>query len=91
MIMEFDLNIILAVAFGAMGLYLLMRLLVYPLRVLTKIAASSLVGAAFLVAFNFLGGFVGLSIGVNIFTVLTVGFLGAPGLLTLLIIRNILG
>lgn len=89
--MEFDLNVVLAIAFGIMGLYLLARLLVYPLRVLTKIAASSLIGAVLLVVFNFLGGFVGLSIGVNIFTVLTVGFLGAPGFLTLLIIRNILG
>ncbi len=84
-------NVILAIAFGAMGFYLLARLLVYPLKVLTKIAASSLVGAVLLLVFNFLGGFVGLSLGVNIFTVLTVGLLGVPGLLTLLIIRNILG
>ncbi len=88
--MEIDLNVILAIAFGGMGFYLVARLLVYPLKIAAKIIMGSLSGAVFLIVFNFLGGFVGLSIGVNIFTVLTVGFLGVPGLLTLLIIRNIL-
>ena len=88
--LDIDLNIILAIIFGLMVLYLLARLLTYPMRMVVKALASGAVGAVCLLIFNVLGGLVGLSVGVNVFTALTVGFLGLPGLITLLIIQGIL-
>lgn len=87
---DMDLNIILAFVFGLMVLYLLARILVYPMRVLTKAVGNSLVGAVLLIIFNLVGGFMGLSVSVNVVSALVVGFLGVPGLLTLLIIQGIL-
>ncbi len=87
---DMDLNIILAFVFGLMVLYLLARILVYPMRVLTKAVGNSLVGAVLLIIFNLVGGLMGLSVSVNVVSALVVGFLGVPGLLTLLIIQGIL-
>ncbi len=88
--LELDLNIILAFIFGIMLLYILARLLVYPMRMFIKAVGNSVVGAVLLIIFNIVGSFVGLSIGVNVVTALVVGFLGVPGLITLLIVQNIL-
>lgn len=85
-----DLNIILAFIFGLMVLYLLARVLVYPMRVLARAVGSTLVGAVLLVVFNLVGGIFGLTVAVNVFSALVVGFLGVPGLLTLFIIQGIL-
>jgi inhibitor of the pro-sigma K processing machinery len=87
---DLDLNLILAIIFGLMILYLLARVLAYPMRALAKAAGHFLVGALLLIFFNLVGGLVGLGVGVNILTALVVGFLGVPGLLTLLIIQRIL-
>ncbi len=87
---DIDLNIILAFIFGLMVLYLLARVLVYPMRILTKAVGNSLVGAVLLILFNLLGGLVGLSVGVNVVSALVVGFLGVPGLITLLIVQRLL-
>ncbi len=88
--LDIDLNIILAFVFGLMVLYLLARILVYPMRLLTKVVGNSLVGAVLLMVFNLLGALVGLSVGVNVVSALVVGILGLPGLITLLIIQGIL-
>ncbi len=88
--LDIDLNIILAFVFGLMVLYLLARILVYPMRLLAKVVGNSLVGAVLLMVFNLLGALVGLSVGVNVVSALVVGFLGLPGLITLLIIQGIL-
>ncbi len=87
---DIDLNIILAFIFGLMVLYLLARVLVYPMRVLVKVVGNSLVGAVLLIFFNLVGGLVGLSVGVNVVSALVVGFLGVPGLITLLIVQRLL-
>ena len=88
--LDMDVNIILAFIFGLMVLYLLARILVYPMRILAKIVGNSLVGGVVIILFNVLGGVVGLSVGVNILSALVVGFLGIPGLITLLIVQAIL-
>lgn len=88
---EIDLNLILALVFGLVVLYLLARLMAYPFRWVLKAAGKAIIGGAALIVFNLLGGFAGLSLGVNIFTAAAVGFLGLPGIITLLVMKNILG
>lgn len=88
---EIDINLILAFVFGLMMLYLLAPLMAYPFRWLLKAAGKTAVGGAVLIVFNLLGGIAGLSLGVNLFTAAAVGFLGLPGIITLLVMKNVLG
>lgn len=78
-----------AVAFILFLVLISARILVKPLRLLVKILFNSLVGLLLLVAFNFVGGMIGLTIPVNIVTVLLTGFLGIPGLIVLILIQLI--
>ena len=65
----------------------LLAFLKRPLRLLIKLAVNTLFGFAALFAVNFLGGFLGLSIGINFINALTVGIFGIPGAALLLIVK----
>lgn len=49
-------------------------------RVLGRVAVNALAGLAALLLVNALSPYTGLSLGINVFNLLTVGVLGAPGL-----------
>ena len=53
-----------------------------------KLIANSLVGAVLLIVINFIGMNIGIMIPINVVNVLTVGILGVPGVITLLLICN---
>jgi len=80
-------QLIFAAAFILFLLLIAARLLVKPLRLLVKLIFNSLIGLMLLLGFNFIGGFLGISIPVNIVTVLTAGFLGVPGLILLIAVK----
>ncbi|NLO88776.1 MAG: pro-sigmaK processing inhibitor BofA [Clostridia bacterium] len=80
-------QLIFAAAFVLFLLLIAARLLVKPLRLLVKLLFNSLIGLMLLLGFNFIGGFLGISIPVNIVTVLTAGFLGVPGLILLIAVK----
>ena len=65
------------------GIILLRR----PLRLLGRLLLRSGVGMCCLWLFNQLGGLVGIQLGVNLVSGLTLGVLGAPGLGLLLLVR----
>ncbi len=64
-------------------------LLIKPLRSLLKVVVNASIGCVALFAFNFIGGFIGMSIGVNIFTALAIGILGIPGFIMLFVLQII--
>ncbi|MEA5039370.1 MAG: pro-sigmaK processing inhibitor BofA family protein [Clostridiaceae bacterium] len=66
-----------------------LRLLMTPLRWGLKFLIHAVLGVLALLAFNFFGKFLGVTVGVNAVTALTVGILGPTGLLLLLVIRFI--
>jgi inhibitor of the pro-sigma K processing machinery len=86
-----DLNVILAVIFGLIVLYLVARMMVVPARLLLRLVACVLVGTGSLFLFNLAGGFFGVHLGINPVTSLLVGYMGLPGLVMLLLLRQMLG
>lgn len=84
------LQLVFAVLFLMFVVYLLGSILLKPLKLVFKIIINSFFGLILLWAFNFIGGFVGFYIPLNLVTVLIAGFLGLPGLILLIILKLVL-
>ncbi len=86
-----ELNVILAYVFGLVLLYLLGWVFIISTKLLIKLIINSVLGVIFLIVFNLIAGtFFDFSIGVNPLSALTVGFLGVPGMLLLIVLKLIL-
>ncbi|MBS4023255.1 MAG: pro-sigmaK processing inhibitor BofA family protein [Dethiobacter sp.] len=85
-----DLNVVLAVIFGLIVLYLVARMLVAPARLVLRLLVSAGIGTLVLVVFNLIGGIFGASIGINLATTVIVGFMGLPGLIMLVLLQRML-
>lgn len=83
-------EVIFAYIFGIMMLFLVAKLLLIPIKIIWKLAINALVGGLTLLLVNFIGGFFGLYIPINIITALTTGILGVPGVVMILILQYIL-
>lgn len=81
---------LLSFIFGLFLLYLVGMLLVIPIRIIIKLIVNGVIGGLLLLLFNFIGGFIGLSLVINPITAVIVGFLGIPGVILLLILQKIL-
>lgn len=71
-------------------LYLVGYLLLVPMRWLLRILVNSLMGGILLFLFNLIGAHWGLAIALNAITALTVGLLGIPGMILLLLLQIVL-
>ena len=88
-----DLNLSQKIAVGLLAFFLaiaLIRVFRTPLKLALKLLANTLLGFLALWVTNFLAGVTGFSIGLNIWNALTVGILGVPGFVLLLLLRWIL-
>ncbi|MCF6460890.1 pro-sigmaK processing inhibitor BofA family protein [Clostridium sp. Cult3] len=81
---------LLAFIFGLFLLYIVGMLLVIPIKMILKLIANGVIGGLLLLLFNLIGGFLGLSLAINPITAVTVGFLGIPGVILLLILQKVL-
>jgi inhibitor of the pro-sigma K processing machinery len=81
---------LLAFIFGLFLLYIVGMLLVIPIKIILKLIANGVIGGLLLLLFNSIGGFLGLSLAINPITAVTVGFLGIPGVILLLILQKVL-
>lgn len=73
-----------------LGLIIIVKLFSWPLKILFKLIINAVLGVITLVLVNIVGAGFGLTIGVNIFTALIVGFLGVPGVIFLVVLKYIL-
>lgn len=74
---------------GAMILiFLLGKALLVPLKVILRLLVNSMVGAVLIIVINFIGMNIGLMIPINVVNSLTVGILGVPGVVMLLLLCN---
>lgn len=89
--MDIDFAAVLAYAIGLLLLYIVGRILILPLKILIRLVYNGIVGGIVLLLINFLGSYVGLAIAINPVTALTVGFLGIPGVMMLIILKYVLG
>jgi len=76
--------------FGMFLLYICVWVFIKPLKWLFKMLLNSLFGAALLMLINFIGGFAGLTMGVNIITAAAVGIGGVPAVVMLFVLKFML-
>ena len=75
---------------AAVFLFLLFKLLKTPIKWAFKLLLNGLMGFVILFIVNWLGGFVGISLGVNWVNALVAGLLGTPGVVLLLLVKYVL-
>lgn len=84
-----DLNQIMALFFGLLVAYLLIRLLYLPAKLFFRLLGNTVVGGGLLLLFNVVGSYFGVTLGLNILTALLVGLLGTPGILLLVVLQKL--
>lgn len=72
---------------GVLALVALVRFFLSPLKTLTKLLVNTALGFGGLLLLRWLGGYIGVTLGVNLFNALVVGILGLPGLGLLLMLK----
>lgn len=72
------------------GLFVVVRLLAWPLKILIKLIINAVLGTLLLFLVNLVGAHFGFVIGINFITALIAGFFGIPGVIFLLIFKFIL-
>lgn len=82
-----DVGVILAYSAGIMLIFMISWLFVKPFKFLGRLILNSLLGALFLIIFNYFGKYTGIFIGVNEVTALLLGILGIPGFLAILLVK----
>ena len=78
------------IVIAVIAVFLILKLLTAPIRFAAKMLINALVGFVVLFLLNFVGGIVGLSLGINWFNTLVVGIFGAPGVVLLLLLKYLL-
>jgi inhibitor of the pro-sigma K processing machinery len=84
-----DLSVVIAYTVGLIVLYLLFRLLWLPAKLMLRGAYSLLVGALGILLFNAVGSYLSVHIPFNALSVVSVGFLGIPGIGLILALRTL--
>lgn len=84
------LHSVIAFAAGLLILWVLCKILSFPVKVIGKLIVNALLGAVVLFVFNLIGGFFNLSISINALNAIITGILGVPGVILLLIFQLIL-
>lgn len=69
------------------GLYILIKLFKWPLKMLYKLIINGFIGIILLITVNFIGAIYNFYLGINILNVLIAGFLGIPGVIFLIIFK----
>ena len=76
----------------ALGLLLIAaRIFIKPIKAVSLMLLSSILGGVGLYAFNYVGASLGITIGINIVTAAVCGLLGVPGLTCLAALKLIFG
>lgn len=78
------------IALGMLCAFVLLgviRLFSAPLKLALKVLVNTLLGFAALFLLNLTGGLTGVTLGLNLFNALTVGVLGVPGLVLLVLLK----
>ena len=88
--MLFDTMSIMAYAVGIIVLYVFCLFFSGAVKLLFKTLINIIFGGILVYVFNFAGGILGITLGVNIFTSTTAGILGIPGILLLFAIKAFL-
>ena len=85
--MGLQMGVFLTYAGAIILIFLLGKIFLWPLKLMLKLVASSLIGGVLILLINLIAGAFGLLlIPLNLFTAAIVGVLGVPGVVVLLLI-----
>ena len=87
--MPIDFKVVVAYVFGIIILFFLARLLLNPMKVITKLFYNAIIGGIVLFLVNFVGGMFDFHIAFNVLSALITGTLGVPGVLLLVVLKII--
>lgn len=90
MIDGIDWNLAAAVIFGLFMLFFLLRAFYKPLKLILLVLLRTIIGGAAICLYNLIGAGLGLAVGLNAISALTVGILGLPGLGALVTLKYLL-
>ncbi len=76
-----EIGVIFATLLLLLVLYLIIRLILGPLKILTRFLINCGLALAILVGCNFVGQYLGFHLPINLISVLSLGILGVPGFL----------
>ena len=88
--MSFDYDVWITYGLALVILYMLVRAFLVPIRFVLQAVYRLAVGGVVIWALNGIGGLFGYHLGLNPVTALTVGYLGAPGLLLLAVLQRLI-
>ena len=83
--MGLQIGVLLTYAGVIILIFIVGKLFVWPIKLVLKLLASSLIAGAAIVLINTAGTGLGIAIPLNVLNALTEGVLGIPGLVMLLI------
>ena len=78
---------ILYFTIALVGIYLVVKIFSWPIKMLVRLLVNGILGAVFLLLVNFVGSGFGISLGINAFTALIAGFFGVPGVIFLIVLK----
>lgn len=68
-------------------LFIAGKVFIVPLKTILKFIINSILGGIIILIINLIGGFLNFHIGLNIITSITVGILGIPGAILVVLIK----
>lgn len=83
-----ELGIFLTFGGSLILIFLLGKALLVPLKIILRLLVNSLAGAVLLIVINYIGLNFGIMIPINAVNSITVGILGIPGVVALLLLCN---
>ena len=86
--MGVEMGVFLTFSGALILLFLLGKTLLIPLKIVLKMIINSILGCILLIVLNAAGSAVGLMIPLNLVNAVTVGVLGVPGVIMLLLFCN---
>ena len=85
-----DFTMILPILIGVGILFVVLKLLALPMKIIIKLVINGLVGGLVIFIVNLIGANFGFMIDLTWITALIVGFLGVPGVVIVTILQFIL-
>lgn len=85
-----DFTMILPILIGVAVLFIVLKLLALPMKIIIKLVINGLVGGLVIFVVNLIGANFGFTIDLTWITALIVGFLGVPGVVIVTILQFIL-
>lgn len=85
-----DFTMILPILIGVAILFIVLKLLALPMKIIIKLVINGLVGGLIIFVINLIGANFGFMIDLNWITALIVGLLGVPGVVIVAILQFVL-